>query len=76
MEETTEEKRPAAKELLLTGHEDGTVRFWDAGGVALQPLYKFGSAHLFSGDETGVEGSNGGLDEEEDDEWPPFRKVF
>ncbi|KAJ9577607.1 hypothetical protein L9F63_005794, partial [Diploptera punctata] len=82
LEETAEEKGKetketgkAIKEILLTGHEDGTVRFWNAGGIALQPLYKFGSAHLFSGDEIAVEGSNGGLDEDEEDEWPPFRKV-
>lgn len=59
---------------MLTGHEDGTVRFWDASGIALQPLYKFGSAQVFSGDEITNEGSNGANDEEED-EWPPFRKV-
>jgi len=72
--EATEEGEKAYLELLLTGHEDGTVRFWDASGVALQPLYKFGSAQLFSGDEIANEGSNGAVDEDED-EWPPFRKV-
>lgn len=64
--------------MLLTGHEDGTVRFWDASGIALQPLYKFGSAQLFSGEEIAIEGSNGAAaagDDDEDDEWPPFRKV-
>ncbi|XP_063241015.1 lethal(2) giant larvae protein homolog 1 isoform X2 [Bacillus rossius redtenbacheri] len=70
-----EEARAApCRELLLTGHEDGTVRFWDASGVALQPLYKFGSAQLFSGDEIAGDGSNGAQDEE-DEEWPPFKKV-
>lgn len=39
------------RELLLTGHEDGTVRFWDAGGVTLTPIYKFNSAQFFIGDE-------------------------
>lgn len=73
--EEAAEKVTATKELLLTGHEDGTVWFWDAGGVALQPLYKFGCSHLFKGDEIAVEGSNGAVDEEEEDEWPPFRKV-
>ncbi|XP_068084416.1 lethal(2) giant larvae protein homolog 1 [Anabrus simplex] len=63
------------RELLLTGHEDGTIRFWDASGVALQPLYKFGSAMLFSGDEIGSTGSNGVAEDEEEEEWPPFRKV-
>ncbi|XP_049951670.1 lethal(2) giant larvae protein homolog 1 isoform X2 [Schistocerca serialis cubense] len=63
------------KELLLTGHEDGTVRFWNAGHVALQPLYKFASAQLFSSEEIGSEANNGTVDEEEEEEWPPFRKV-
>jgi lethal(2) giant larvae protein len=72
--EALEEGEKAYLELLLTGHEDGTVRFWDASGIALQPLYKFGSAQLFSGDEIANEGINGANDEE-DDEWPPFRKV-
>lgn len=39
------------REILLTGHEDGTVRFWDAGGVNLTPLYKFSTLHLFNGDD-------------------------
>ncbi|PNF23205.1 Protein lethal(2) giant larvae [Cryptotermes secundus] len=74
--DATEGGEKASRELLLTGHEDGTVRFWDASGIALQPLYKFGSAQLFSGEEIAIEGSNGAPDEEEDeDEWPPFRKV-
>jgi hypothetical protein len=72
--EATEEGEDPCLELLLTGHEDGTVRFWDASGIALQPLYKFGSAQLFSGDEIASEGSNG-VNDEDEDEWPPFRKV-
>lgn len=44
------------RELLLTGHEDGTVRFWDAGGVTLTPLYKFGTQSFFVGDD--IEGTN------------------
>lgn len=39
------------RELLLTGHEDGTVRFWDAGGVTLTPICKFATAQFFSGDD-------------------------
>uniref|UniRef100_A0A8C5B7Z1 LLGL scribble cell polarity complex component 1 n=1 Tax=Gadus morhua TaxID=8049 RepID=A0A8C5B7Z1_GADMO len=43
---------PSAKqqELLLTGHEDGTVRFWDASGVALTPIYKLSTAGVFHTD--------------------------
>lgn len=39
------------RELLLTGHEDGTVRFWDAGGTTLTPIYKFSTSLLFTGEE-------------------------
>ena len=55
-------------ELLLTGHEDGTVRFWDCTGVAFASLYKFSSAPLFTSD-LPVSPN------EEEDEWPPFKKV-
>lgn len=37
------------RELLLTGHEDGTIRFWDAGGVVLTSLYKYNTATLYTG---------------------------
>lgn len=57
------------RELLLTGHEDGTVRFWDCSGVALTPLYKFSSAPLFANEEPASP-----IDDEE--EWPPFKKVY
>lgn len=39
------------RELLLTGHEDGTVRFWDAGSTTLTPIYKFSTSVLFTGEE-------------------------
>ncbi|GLG99587.1 Uncharacterized protein GBIM_06018 [Gryllus bimaculatus] len=72
--EDNNEEPEVTRNLLLTGHEDGTVRFWNASGIALQPLYKFASAGLFSGDEIGGDGSNGVADDDEE-EWPPFRKV-
>lgn len=64
--------KPKPRELLLTGHEDGTVRFWNASDVALIPLYKYNSSILFTGEHLDV------LEqppEDEEDEWPPFRKV-
>ncbi|XP_015589197.1 lethal(2) giant larvae protein homolog 1 isoform X2 [Cephus cinctus] len=64
--------KPKSHELLLTGHEDGTVRFWNASDVTLTPLYKYNSSILFAGEHLDV------LEqppEEEEDEWPPFRKV-
>ncbi|XP_013142999.1 PREDICTED: lethal(2) giant larvae protein, partial [Papilio polytes] len=59
------------RQLLLTGHEDGSVRFWDVSGVAMTPLYKYTTAQLFSGEEIG-ENNDSQNDEEE---WPPFRRV-
>ncbi|XP_076622433.1 LLGL domain-containing protein l(2)gl isoform X2 [Colletes latitarsis] len=64
--------KPKGKELLLTGHEDGTVRFWNASDVALTPLYKYNSSILFTGEHLDV------LEqppEDDEEEWPPFRKV-
>lgn len=64
--------KPRGKELLLTGHEDGTVRFWNASDVALTPLYKYNSSILFTGEHLDV------LEqppEDDEDEWPPFKKV-
>ncbi|KAL1494212.1 hypothetical protein ABEB36_009844 [Hypothenemus hampei] len=62
------------KELLLTGHEDGTVRFWDAGGVTLTPIYKFSTAQFFSGDDSDDAPPTQDPDDPEE-EWPPFRKT-
>uniref|UniRef100_A0A672RS07 LLGL scribble cell polarity complex component 1 n=1 Tax=Sinocyclocheilus grahami TaxID=75366 RepID=A0A672RS07_SINGR len=59
------------KELLLTGHEDGTVRFWDASGVSLKPLYKLSTANIFQTDCD----HNDSLTQAGEEEWPPFRKV-
>ncbi|KAM4844097.1 lethal(2) giant larvae protein homolog 1 isoform 4-T4 [Thomomys bottae] len=62
---------PSQRGLLLTGHEDGTVRFWDASGVALRPLYKLSTAGLF---QTDCEHADS-LTQAAEDDWPPFRKV-
>ncbi|XP_051905194.1 lethal(2) giant larvae protein homolog 1 isoform X1 [Hippocampus zosterae] len=69
---------PKQHELLLTGHEDGTVRFWDASGIALTPLYKLSTANVFHTDcdpcdEPRDPGDDPDVQQEE--EWPPFRKV-
>lgn len=61
------------RELLLTGHEDGSVRFWDAGSVSLSPLYKFSSDPIFS---TGEEAEDNAEDTADEEDWPPFRKVL
>ncbi|CAB3253756.1 unnamed protein product [Arctia plantaginis] len=67
----TDTPETSERQLLLTGHEDGSVRFWDVTGVAMTPLYKYTTAQLFSGEEIG-ENNDSQTDEEE---WPPFRRV-
>ncbi|XP_043070376.1 lethal(2) giant larvae protein isoform X2 [Drosophila grimshawi] len=60
-------------EILLTGHEDGSVKFWECSGVILKPIYNFTTANIFgheNQDDTGANDSNEQLDESE----PPFRK--
>ncbi|XP_039595549.1 LLGL scribble cell polarity complex component 2 isoform X1 [Polypterus senegalus] len=62
---------PPQRDLLLTGHEDGTVRFWDASGVCLYPIYKLSSAGVFLTDSD----PNDNMNSAGEGEWPPFRKV-
>ncbi|XP_049632778.1 lethal(2) giant larvae protein homolog 1 isoform X2 [Suncus etruscus] len=64
-------QEPLQRGLLLTGHEDGTVRFWDASSVALRPLYKLSTAGLFQMDCEHTDSLAQGAE----DDWPPFRKV-
>lgn len=69
---------PKQQELLLTGHEDGTVRFWDASGVALTPLYKLSTASVFHTDCDPIDDPqdpSNDPDAQQEEEWPPFRKV-
>ncbi|XP_041491899.1 LLGL scribble cell polarity complex component 2 isoform X2 [Microtus oregoni] len=62
---------PPQRDLLLTGHEDGTVRFWDASGVCLRLLYKLSTVRVFLTDTD----LNENLSAQGEDEWPPLRKV-
>ncbi|XP_054565534.1 LLGL scribble cell polarity complex component 2 isoform X4 [Eptesicus fuscus] len=62
---------PPQRDLLLTGHEDGTVRFWDASGVCLRLLYKLSTVPVFLTDTEPSEHLNA----QGEDEWPPLRKV-
>ena len=64
-------------DLLLTGHEDGSVRFWDVTNMAMQLVYKLKTADYFQTDSTPLDeapldSSNPNGD---GDNWPPFRKV-
>lgn len=48
-ENQPEPEQQAAKEyeILLTGHEDGSVRFWDCTGVVLAPILHFKTKSIF-----------------------------
>ncbi|KAG5832411.1 hypothetical protein ANANG_G00290880 [Anguilla anguilla] len=50
---------PQQQELLLTGHEDGTVRFWDASQVSLKLLYTLRTASVFHTDGDHGDGDHG-----------------
>lgn len=65
------EAEGTSHQLLLTGHEDGSIRFWDVGGVTMTPLYKYTTAPLFSGEEI----AEGNDSQNEEEEWPPFRRI-
>lgn len=59
-------------------HEDGTVRFWDASGVALTPIYKLSTANVFHTDCDPCDDPpdpNDDPDMQQEEEWPPFRKA-
>lgn len=57
--------------ICVCRHEDGTVRFWDASGVCLYPMYKLSTAGVFHTDADPNDNMNQGTE----GEWPPFRKV-
>lgn len=59
-------------DILLTGHEDGSVKFWDCSDVCLTPLLHVKTAHLY-GNSDDLDHPH--EDEEFDDTEPPFRKA-
>ena len=60
------------QDLLITGHEDGSVRVWNCGGVCVSLLHVVNTSSIFVSDDPPAEDGAGG----EDDDWPPFRKVL
>ena len=67
------------RDILVTGHEDGSVRFWNASSVSMRHLYTLTSSKLFlaSDDDIAlIDSDDNPLNETNtEDEWPPFRKV-
>ncbi|XP_054154460.1 LLGL scribble cell polarity complex component 2-like [Oppia nitens] len=66
-------------DILVTGHEDGSIRFWDSTSVSLKHLYTLMTSKFFlaSDDDIALIDSDDNPNNEAnaEDEWPPFRKV-
>ena len=70
-------------DLLLTGHENGSVCFWDLGpdntNQMMQLIYVLHTAPLFGQQVGGLVPTNidqsGFSNDEDEEEWPPFRKA-
>ncbi|XP_059620725.1 lethal(2) giant larvae protein-like [Phlebotomus argentipes] len=61
-------------DILLTGHEDGSVRFWNCSDVILTPILNFKTAPLFGHGEPEAEHGQENSEPLDDSE-PPFRKA-
>ncbi|KAH8409541.1 hypothetical protein KR222_008146 [Zaprionus bogoriensis] len=60
-------------EILLTGHEDGSVKFWDCSGVLLKPIFNFKTASIFGHENQDDEHADASMEQVDEGE-PPFRK--
>ncbi|XP_012555599.1 lethal(2) giant larvae protein homolog 1 isoform X1 [Hydra vulgaris] len=56
-------------DLMLTGHEDGTIKFWNVSGLLFNLIYTISTAKLFHNDDGELPATDG------EEEWPPFKKV-
>jgi len=68
---SSEESEGGEKDVLITGHEDGSVKFWTCGGPALTCLVTVKTKPYFVGDDLDEPCE----DEDMEEEWPPFRKI-
>lgn len=60
------------QDMLITGHEDGSVRFWDVSSTDISLIYKLVTVNIFNLSTANEEVDNNA---DMEDEWPPFRKV-
>ncbi|XP_065846367.1 LLGL scribble cell polarity complex component 2-like [Oscarella lobularis] len=84
-----ETNTPTSKDLIITGHENGSICFWDASEVYLRPLHRVNLSGLFySPRDFGDDYDDDARDDEKDEnrgdnesggsnevQWPPFRRV-
>lgn len=70
----SEELKRKDYDILLTGHEDGSVRFWDCTSVILTPLLHFKTSTLFGSNESDMDHHHENTEPLDDSE-PPFKKA-
>ena len=56
------------RDLLLTGHEDGSVQFWDVTNISMPLIYKLKTSDYFQVEQAPP-------DDMDEETWPPFRKT-
>jgi lethal(2) giant larvae protein len=61
---------PTSFDLFVTGHENGSVKFWDVTPGAMRLIYELPTANLFVGQEPEQV-----MDDFSDFKWPPYKKV-
>ena len=64
-----------ARDVLITGHEDGSVKFWACSGVSLYLLTSLRTNKFFIGDDLDEPRDEDEEEESLDEEWPPFKKL-
>ncbi|XP_073701558.1 syntaxin-binding protein 5-like isoform X7 [Garra rufa] len=68
-------------EIIITGHADGSIKFWDATAITLQMLYKLKTSKVFEKPKTGDVGRSAELVEEDPYaiqmiSWCPQSRIF
>ncbi|XP_056610529.1 syntaxin-binding protein 5-like isoform X11 [Triplophysa dalaica] len=68
-------------EIIITGHADGSIKFWDATAITLQMLYKLKTSKVFEKPKTGEMGRSAELVEEDPYAvqmitWCPQSRIF
>lgn len=72
--ESNEEEK-SEYDILITGHEDGSVKFWNCTEVCLTPLLHVKTAPLFNNSDDNFDNHLNSSTEQLDDGEPPFRKA-
>ena len=70
----TSESESEELQVLVTGHEDGSVKFWNCGDVSMNLMAVFKTSKYFLSDDIDAPRDDEDADEDED-EWPPFKKI-